>query len=261
LAERVPVGELLTHPRGVFLHWPIWDADAAQRKLDELVALGVTHVVFEGPHTVETVPILGKGNTSIVLKAVTRDGVVAAKIRRSDGERESFDEEARLLGMANNVGIGPRLVAWGRSVLLMELIEGPYLSEWIKGLRQGDAGILRGVFRQLVDQARRLDQAGLDHGELVRLRRHTMMRGLEPVIIDFESAGTSRRVANVTTVIQSLFMNTKASIDVERIMGLPERDGLLLALREYRRDKSDTNYAALLHASGLEKDFTPAGTT
>jgi putative serine/threonine protein kinase len=251
LAERVPVGELLTHPRGVFLHWPIWDVDAAQRKLDELVALGVTHVIFEGPHTVETVPVLGKGNTSVVLKAVTRDGVVAAKIRRSDGERETFDEEARLLGVANSVGIGPRLVAWGRGVLLMELIEGPYLSEWIKGLRQSDAGILRGVFRQLVDQARCLDEAGLDHGELVRLRRHTMMRGLEPVIIDFESAGTSRRVANVTTVIQSLFMNTKASIDVERIMGLPEREGLLLALRKYRHEKNTENYYELLHAAGL----------
>jgi putative serine/threonine protein kinase len=261
LAERVPVAELLTHPRGVFLHWPIWDLDAAQRKLDELVSLGVTHVIFEGPHTVETVPVLGKGNTSIVLKAVTRDGVVATKIRRSDADRESFDDEARLLGLANGVGIGPTLVAWGRGVLLMELVEGPYLSEWIKGLGQSDAGVLRGVFRQLVEQARRLDSAGLDHGELVRLRRHTMMRGLEPVIIDFESASTSRRVANVTTVIQSLFLNTKASLDVERIMGLPGRVALLSALREYRRDMSESNYSALLRASGLEKDFTPSSTS
>jgi putative serine/threonine protein kinase len=246
----------MTHPRGVFLHWPIWDADKAQAKLDELIWLGVTHVIFEGPHTVETVPVLGKGNTSIVLKAVTGDGMVAAKIRRSDADRDSFDDEARLLGTANSVGIGPRLIAWGRGVLLMELIEGAYLSEWIKRLALPDAGVLRGVFRQLADQARRLDEAGLDHGELVRLRRHTMMRGLEPVIIDFESSSTSRRVANVTTVIQSLFLNTKASIDVERIMGLPEREVLLSALREYRRDMSDGNYVALLRAAGLEKDFT-----
>jgi hypothetical protein len=88
-----------------------------------------------------------------------------------------------------------------------------------------------------------------------------MMRGLEPVIIDFESASTSRRVANVTTVIQSLFLNTKASLDVERIMGLPGRVALLSALREYRRDMSESNYSALLRASGLEKDFTPSSTS
>ena len=108
----------------------------------------------------------------------------------------------------------------------MELIEGPYLSDLINGLTTSDAGVLRGIFRSLVGQARRLDLAGLDHGELVRLRRHTMMRGLEPVIIDFESASTSRRVANVTTVVQSLFLNTKASLVVERIMGLPDRERL-----------------------------------
>jgi putative serine/threonine protein kinase len=260
LAERVPVGELLTHPRGVFLHWPIWDAELAQGKIDELVRLGVTHLVFEGPHTVETVPVLGKGNTSVVVKAETAEGAVAAKIRRSDADRTSFDEEARLLRAANAVGIGPKLVAWGRGVFLMELIEGPYLSDWINGLTTSDAGVLRGVFRGLVDQARRLDLAGLDHGELVRLRRHTMMRGLVPVIIDFESASTSRRVANVTTVVQSLFLNTKASLVVERIMGLPERERLLSALREYRREMSEENYSALLRAAGLEKDFTTADT-
>lgn len=108
----------------------------------------------------------------------------------------------------------------------------------------------------MIDQTRRLDLAGLDHGELVRLRRHTLMRGFEPVIIDFESASTARRVSNVTTVVQSLFLNTQASLVVERIMGLPDRETLLSALREYRRDMSDAKYSALIRAAGLEKDFT-----
>lgn len=256
MSERVSLDCLLVHPRGYLIHFPIWDARVAEEKIKELRMLGVEAVVFEGRHRVETVPVLGKGNTSMVLKAITRDGECAAKIRRSDADRTSFDEEARLLEAANKVGVGPRLISWRKNVLLMELIEGPYLSEWIKKLGPGDSGILRGVFRRLADQTRRLDSAGLDHGELVRLRRHTLMRGLEPVIIDFESASTRRRVANVTTVVQSLFLNTQASLVVERIMGLPERDGLLAALREYRRDMSDINYAAVLRASGLEKAIT-----
>jgi putative serine/threonine protein kinase len=256
LGECVPLDRLLTHPRGYLLHFPIWDAAAAESKIEELRGMGVEQIAFEGPHTVETIPILGKGNTSIVLKVLTRDGAYAAKIRRSDADRVGFEDEARLLSVANSVGVGPKLIAWGREALLMELIEGPYLSDWIRKLTPSDAGVLRGVFRQLVDQAHRLDEAGLDHGELVRLKHHTMMRGFKPVIIDFESAGTARRVANVTTVMQSLFLNTQASLVVERIMGLPERERLLAALRLYRRDKNEANYVALLSAAGLEKDFT-----
>lgn len=258
MGERVPLDRLLTHPRGYLIHWPKWDVGAAEAKIEELRGMGVEQIAFEGPHRVETIPVLGKGNTSIVLKVLTRDGAYAAKLRRSDADRVGFDEEARLLKVANSVGVGPKLITWGPDALLMELVEGPYLSEWIKKLTPSDAGVLRGVFRQLVDQARRLDEAGLDHGELVRLKRHTMLRGLEPVIIDFESAGTARRVANVTTVMQSLFLNTQASLVVERIMGLPEREGLLGALREYRRKMSGGNYEALLCAAGLEKDFTPS---
>jgi len=258
LSEHVSLDMLLTHPRGYLIHFPKWDRQAAEAKIEELRTLEVEALVFDGPHRVETIPVLGKGNTSMVLKAIKADGVCAAKIRRSDADRTSFDDEARFLKMANDIGIGPRLISWGKGVLLMELIEGPYLSDWIRQLGTCDAGILRGVFHRLVDQTRRLDSARLDHGELVRLRRHTLMRGFEPVIIDFESASSSRRVSNVTTIVQSLFLNTQASLIVERIMGLPNREMLLTALREYRRNMSDANYQALLRAAGLEKDFTPS---
>ncbi len=256
MAERVPLSELLTHPKGVLICWPIWDAAAAEKRIEELGRLGVRAIIFEGPHVVETIPVLGKGNTSVVLKAETGEGVCAAKIRRTDADRVGFEEEARLLGVANSIGVGPRLLRWAQWSLLMELIEGQYLSEWVRSLEPSDAETLSGVIRKLVEQARRMDEAGLDHGELVRLRRHTMLRGLEPVIIDFESASTSRRVANVTTVLQSLFMNTMASTVIESVMELPGRDELLEALRAYRRDMSEGSFRALLRVAGLEKDFT-----
>jgi hypothetical protein len=39
-------------------------------------------------------------------------------------------------------------------------------------------------------------------------------------------------------------------------MRLPGRDELLEALRAYRRERSDSNFSALLQVAGLEKDFT-----
>ena len=256
MTDRVPLSDLLTHPYGLLICWPIWDASAAEKRIEELGRLGVRAIIFDGPHVVNTIPVLGKGNTSIVLKAETEKGVCAAKIRRTDADRTDFEEEARLLGVANDVGVGPRLLGWGRWSLLMELIVGSYLSVWVRGLDPVDAETLRGVLRKLVLQARRMDAAGLDHGELVRLRRHTIVRGLEPVIIDFETASTGRRVANVTTVIQSLFLNTIASSFIEGIIGLPDREELLGALRTYRREMSEASFNILLGVAGLEKDFT-----
>jgi putative serine/threonine protein kinase len=256
LGERVPLEAILTHPHGFLICWPRWDAEAAEERVEELGRLGVEAVIFEGPHIVETIPILGKGNTSLVLKVDTKDGFYAAKVRRTDADRTGFDEEARLMRVANTVGVGPKLISWGRFILLMEFIEGRYLSEWIRGLTLGDAESLRHIIRSLLLQAQRLDGAGLDHGELVRLRRHVMLRGGEPVIIDFESASTGRRVANVTTVLQSLFLNNNTSRTIGAIIQLPEREILLDALHTYRKEMSTLSFEELLRVAGLEKDFT-----
>ena len=256
MGERVPLEALLTHPHGLLICWPTWEVKAAEMRVEELGMLGVEAIIFEGPHRVETIPVLGKGNTSLVLKVETSSGFCAAKVRRTDADRTSFDEEARLLRVANAVWVGPRLISWGRFTLLMEFIEGFYLSEWIRGLASGEAKSLRAVIRSLVLQSRRLDGAGLDHGELVRLRRHVMLRGGEPVIIDFESASTGRRVANVTTVLQSLFLNSNASRTIGAVIGLPDREILLGSLRRYSKEMSASSFEELLRVAGLEKDFT-----
>lgn len=255
MGEKVPLKAILTHPRGFLICWPRWDTEAAEKRVEELGRLGVEAIIFEGPHVVETTPILGKGNTSLVLKVETKDGFCAAKVRRTDADRTGFDEEARLLKAANKVGVGPKLISWGLYTLLMEFIDGPYLSAWIRELTSWEADHLREIIHSLVSQARRLDGAGLDHGELVRLRRHVILRGGEPVIIDFESASTDRRVANVTTVLQSLFLNSNTSRMIGAIIELPDRETLLDALRVYRMDMSTASYEKLLRVAGLEKDF------
>ena len=61
----------------------------------------------------------------------------------------------------------------------MELVEGDYLVDWVGGLGPGDVGLLRGALLDLMEQARRLDVAGLDHGELSSARRHVIVSGGE----------------------------------------------------------------------------------
>ena len=251
MSERVSLDALYSHKASRFICWPEPSTDLIAERMEELRLLGVKAIFLTGRHTIEGIPVLGKGHTGLVLEAETRDGNLALKARRMDADRPSMEEEARLLKLANHVGVGPEIIKWSRNFLLMELISGVYLRDWIRELRAKETKDLKKVLRAVVDQARRLDEAGVDHGELVRLRRHIMLRRGKPVFIDFESASTLRRPANVTTVIQSFFLNSKISSIIDGQMGLPDRIKLLDKLHAYKREMNLECYTSLLEAAQL----------
>ena len=252
MSERVSLDELAGSRAARLIHWPLGSPAVVVERVEEIRGLGVSAILLMGRHRLADMRVLGKGHTGLVVAAETRSGTLALKAMRADSDRASMEEEARLLAAANAVGVGPRLIAWSRNFLLMELVEGGYLSDWIRGITPEAGGELRRILRSVVDQARRLDAAGLDHGELVRLRRHVILSDGAPIIIDFESASTGRRPANVTTVVQSLFLNTKASDVIDGLIGLPDREKLLDSLRAYRRSPSDESYRDLLVAACLD---------
>lgn len=245
MSERIPVDALVGVKAARLICWPEATLEVIADRVEELIGLGVHAIILTGRHKVAEMRVLGKGHTGLVLTAETREGLLALKARRSDADRSSMVEEARLLSAANAVGVGPRLHSWSTNFLMMELTEGIYLSEWIRELTPEDGGELKRVLAAVTDQARCLDVARIDHGELVRLRRHIILSRDGPVIIDFESASTERRPANVTTVIQSLFLNTKASAVIEGLIGLPDREELMVALRAYKVEMSDERYLRL----------------
>jgi putative serine/threonine protein kinase len=176
---------------------------------------------------------------------------VAVKLRRSDADRVSMEAEGEYLRVANGVSVGPRLLGVSREVLVMELVEGDYLVDWVGGLEPGNVGRLRGVLLDLMEQARRLDEAGLDHGELSSARRHIIVSGDVARIVDFESASVSRRCSNVTSMAQYLFFNRGMAGGVGGVMSLPDRDSLVAALSGYRRWPGEASFSRVLTASGL----------
>jgi putative serine/threonine protein kinase len=162
-----------------------------------------------------------------------------------------MEAEGGFLRVANGVSVGPRLLGVSREVLAMELVEGSYLVDWVGGLGPGDVGRLRGVLLDLMEQARRLDVAGLDHGELSSARRHVIVSGGVARIVDFESASVSRRCSNVTSMAQYLFFNRGMAGGVRGVIPLPDRDGLVAALSAYRRRPGEESFRRVLAASGL----------
>jgi putative serine/threonine protein kinase len=251
LGETVSLQKLPESEGRILLSYPKYDEAIAGCRLRELRGLGVEAIDLRGPHMIGKVHVLGKGHVGVVVAALMGRRLFALKIRRMDADRESLSAEAEYLGMANGASVGPQLFASSSNFLVMEFIDGEYLVNWVEGLELSDEGRLRHVLRQLLDKARGLDGVGLDHGELNRAHRHVIVAGEEPRIIDFESASTGRRVANVTSITNYIYFNRHMRSMVEGVIPVPVKKDIVGALRRYKRSPIDANYDGLLRVCGL----------
>jgi putative serine/threonine protein kinase len=190
--------------------------------------------------------VLGKGCVSIVVVARCREGEAALKIRRVDANRPSLSQEAELQSLANNVGVGPKLYGYTDNFILMELIRGVNLPDWVKNLKgRGTASNLRRVCRELLVKCWKLDQAHLDHGELSNLSKHVLV-GDRVEIIDFESASTKRSVRNLTSAAQYLFVGGPVASKVRRVLNLNDCNTIIEAIRSYKRGRGGEEALQLL---------------
>jgi len=243
-------GELLTA-----LAYPSGDPEYAKLVLGELIEMGVEEVEFQGRSSLPTRPelkVLGKGTTSIILKVRGKHGWAAAKVLRSDSNREDVRREASCLSLANSVRVGPKLLDFRRRSLLMELIGGVTIREFLSS--PPEPQVLREVILELLHQAFRLDKIGLDHGELSRAGNHVLIEedfGVK--IIDFESASTMRKPSNLSSIIQYLIFRKGASRTFEEL-GIEVRTSSLIdSLRKYKREINEGTFEEILKSLGLNR--------
>lgn len=199
--------------------------------LEELEALGV-ELLEEGETLLGGFRVLGKGTRGVVVAGLYRGMRVAVKIRRCDSPRESLKHEAEMLSLANGVGVGPKLLAATANVLVMELVEGTPLKHHEK---IGDLQLARCVVDAL-EQARRLDEIGLDHGELSRAHSHVYAVEGGAKIIDFDSASTKRRPHNYSSLYSYFFV--KSGPLQQRIRALLRPESLPPPSREKARARA-----------------------
>lgn len=213
-----------------------------QKRLVELRELGVKAVEFVGEANAFNVPILGKGFVGIVIVAYVDGQRVALKIRRVDADRDGLQHEAQMLTKANAVQVGPRLISVSGNFLLMQLIDGALLPDWLDANKEKEQ--VRGVLKDLLEQCWRLDSAGLDHGELSRAPKHIILDNQrKPWIVDFESASVNRKPANVTSVCQFLFTSgSEVSGEVAEALGERKREEIICALRLYKKNRTRENF-------------------
>ncbi|HEV2389151.1 MAG TPA: hypothetical protein VGS04_00345, partial [Nitrososphaerales archaeon] len=137
-------------------------------------------------------------------------------------------------------------------VMSMRFIEGIELEDYVKSARgRGSARRVREMAHAVLNQCRKLDLIGLDHGQLSNLRKHVIVEGETPYIIDFESASQNRATKNVTTAAQFLFIGSSVAPRIKRTLSIKNSEQILEALRRYKGEMSDENYVRLLATFGV----------
>jgi putative serine/threonine protein kinase len=230
------------------LAYPRVEQAEVEKRLKELEKLGVKALEFTGDKQAFGVPVLGKGCVGIVILAHTASGKAALKIRRVDADRKEMFHEGEMLQKANTIDVGPKLLDISENFLLMQLIEGTHFPEWIESLEvKGTQSRIRKVLEDVLGQCYRLDEAGLDHGELSNASKHILVDACDqPFLVDFETASTNRRVSNVTSVCQYLFLGSKIAAKVREKLGKIDEKELVKALRAYKQKRTEENFEKIL---------------
>jgi putative serine/threonine protein kinase len=216
------------------------------QRLEEMQQHGVTSIEFVGKTNASNVPVLGKGYVGVVVVANVKGQKVALKMRRIDADRLDFTHEAEMLLKANAIGVGPKFIAVSNNFLLSQLIDGDLLEDWLQTPRE--KALIRKVLVDILEQCWRLDAAGLDHGELSKAPKHLLMNKMDkPFIVDFETASIVRKVINVTSVCQFLFMgNSRAAKLLGEVFGEKQKSELITALKNFKKSSNRDNFEGLL---------------
>jgi putative serine/threonine protein kinase len=247
------VGEAVSLKRMEMRHcrvlcYPRCEQEELEERVKELERLGVQALEFTGNYSIFDVAVLGKGCVGIVVVAHTVSGRAALKIRRIDADRKEMFHEGEMLLKANSVDVGPTLIEVSENFLLMELIEGKHFPEWLESLEEKqEQSRARLVLKKILEQCRRLDEAGLDHGELSNAYKHIIVDANDvPHLIDFETASINRRVSNVTAVCQYLFLGSKIADKTKETIGNVNEKQLIQALQSYKQQQTMENFEKLL---------------
>lgn len=243
---KLPIERLTEEPYASILCYPNARLLELENRIAELRALGVEEVEFAGSGSASNVPVLGKGYVGIVVIAYVQGERFALKMRRLDADRVDLTMEAELLKKANAAGVGPKFMAVSNNFLLSQLVDGDLLAKWLETHR--DKVLMRKVLVDILEQGWRLDEAGLDHGELSKAPRHLLVDLADvPFIVDFETASVNRRVANVTSVCQYLFAgNSQVPKLIAEVFGEKDRFSIIEVLRKYKHNRVRANFEALL---------------
>ena len=243
----ISIKKFSEEPYSNILGYPNATKRQIKSRIIELEKLKIKSICLEGPTTLGNLAILGKGYVGVVVIAKKGNKEVALKIRRTDSQRKNMKNESVLLKLVNSVKVGPKVFDVSKNFLVMEYLEGEKFSNWIESLKgAGSAKKLKSTIKNILEDCYRLDQIGLDHGELSNISKHVIVGKSKASLIDFESSSTKRRPSNVTSIAQAFFIGSGISRKTQKIFKSSSKEKIIQALKSYKQEKSQENFEQLL---------------
>src|SRR3990170_3660578 len=219
------ISKLSEKPYAIIIGYPKATKKQVELRIAQMKKLGINSISFQGDLKLGSINVLGKGYVGIVVLAKKQKKKVAVKIRRTDSQRKEMQSEAKLLKIANSVGVGPCLIDSSKNLMIMEYLDGKKIGMWIKELKgKGSVSKLKSIIRKTLEDCYNLDRIGLDHGELSSIAKHVIIGKSKTTIIDFESASTKRRASNVTSATQGVFIGSGISKSVRKIYKIESKE-------------------------------------
>ncbi len=243
----IPIKKLAGEPYSKILGYPKVTKSQLKIRISELEKLKIKSVSFSGSMTIGKLAILGKGYVGVVVLAKKGTKNVAIKIRRLDAQRKEMKSEAKLLKIVNSVNVGPKLFGVSKNVIVMEFLDGEKIGDWIQNLAgKGSTKKLKSTIRSVLEDCYRLDQIGFDHGELSSITKHVIVGKSKSTLIDFESSSVKRRVSNVTSATQAIFIGSGIGKKVQKIYKIPPKEKIIKVLRTYKEERSRESFEDIL---------------
>lgn len=171
--------------------------------------LSEVHRAWFSAHGYAVDSFVARGRSAAIWKLKKGNRFFAAKIEHEKSRRlNMLAKETLHLKMANDVGVGPRLreMDSGAGVLVMDFVDGMPLSKWLFACDSKSKLKMKKVLREAFAQAQKLEDAGIDHGQLGgKLHNILVDAKLRVWIIDFEKAGYVRKTRNVRKLRADVF--------------------------------------------------------
>ncbi len=172
---------------------------------------------FMKKHDLKLEKKIAKGFSSEVFLVKKEKKNFALKIEKIKSRRKKMAEnEVKNLSKANSVQVGPKLIDFDlkKRIILMEYIKGKTFNEWIFSLKKNKKNKkkVEKFIEKIFLQAEKLDEIGLDHGQLAGRGVNILVKKNLPVIIDFEKASQKRKVHNKKVLESFLFKNPYSEI-------------------------------------------------
>lgn len=228
------------------LTYPLFDKDLFESRKKELLSLDINGIFSSGNLQLNKIFILGKGSVGLVTLARHNRKYLALKIRRTDANRPNMFDEVVYQSLANSSGVGPVVVNFSDNFILMEFVRGSNIIDWYNSARISIKRMLR-CTSLILEQCYLLDRLKLDHGQLNRLDCHIMIsKDDKPIILDFETSSTHRRVSNVTSASQSIFLNGPIYSRLQN--AIPhDRKQIMKKLKAYKTEMNQERFMDILN--------------